>query len=94
MVPVTLTADVQDAVGVVSTRIVSVSSSETANGPGDGNTDSDWQVTGDMTVALRAERAGGGDGRLYAIGIEGRDAAGNVRTATVTVGVPHDPGHR
>ncbi|HEY8151037.1 MAG TPA: chondroitinase-B domain-containing protein [Vicinamibacteria bacterium] len=94
MVPVTLTADVQDAVGVVSTRIVSVSSSETANGPGDGNTDSDWQVTGDMTLALRAERAGGGDGRLYAIAIEGRDAAGNVRTATVTVGVPHDSGHR
>jgi hypothetical protein len=94
MVPVTLTADVQDAVGVVSTRIVSVSSNETANGPGDGNTDSDWQVTGDMTLALRAERAGGGEGRLYAIGIEGRDAAGNVHTATVTVGVPHDSGQR
>jgi hypothetical protein len=92
MVPVTLTADAQDAVGVVSTRIVSVSSSQPANGNGDGTTAVDWVVTGDLTVDLRAERAGMAGDRTYTIAIESRDAAGNRGTATVTVVVPHDPG--
>jgi Chondroitinase B/HYR domain len=94
MVPVTLTADPQDAVGVASTRIVSVSSSDPVNAGGDGNTASDWEVTGDLTVNLRAERAGPGTGRTYTITIESRDAAGNTATATVTVVVPRNPdGH-
>jgi hypothetical protein len=86
MAPVTLTADVQDAVGVASTRIVSVASNEA------GNTPPDWQVTGDMTLNLRAERAGGGSGRVYTITVESRDAAGNSSTATTAVLVPHDQG--
>jgi HYR domain len=94
MVPVRITVDAQDAVGVASTRIVSVSSSQPGNAGGDGNTASDWEVTGDLTVNLRAERAGPGGDRTYTIAIESRDAAGNTATATVTVVVPHDPDGR
>ncbi len=60
-----------------STRVISVSSNESLNGTGDRNTDFDWEITGGLTVDLRAERAGGGSGRVY----------------TVTVTVPHDLGN-
>lgn len=91
MVPVTIAADVHDAVDVAPvTRIVSVSSSEPANGKGDGNTSSDWQITGALTLNLRAERAGGGSGRVYTITVESRDAANNAAYGTVQVIAAHD----
>jgi hypothetical protein len=70
-----------------------VTSSEPANGTGDGNTSSDWEITGPLTVDLRAERAGTGSGRIYTITVECRDASGNVSTGTVQVTVPHDQGN-
>lgn len=48
-------------------------------------------ITGDLTVDLRAERAGGGTGRVYAITIRCIDGAGNSATASVEVTVPHNP---
>ncbi|PTY07810.1 hypothetical protein DB347_06185 [Opitutaceae bacterium EW11] len=89
MRPITLHADVTDAVGVVSTRIVSVTSNEPVNGVGDGNTSPDWEITGDMTLNLRAERAGPGNGRVYTVTVEARDAANNSSTNHVTISVPH-----
>jgi hypothetical protein len=92
MVPVTVTASVADAVDPSPiTRILSVSSNEAANGSGDGNTDADWQITGPMTVNLRAERAGNGAGRVYTITVESRDRFGNASLRPVTVAVPHNP---
>lgn len=92
MVPVTVTASVTDAVDPSPiTRILSVSSNEAANGSGDGNTDADWQITGPMTVNLRAERSGKGAGRVYTITLESRDRSGNASQRTVTVAVPHNP---
>lgn len=41
-------------------------------------------------VRLRAERAGRGDGRVYRIHFEARDAAGNATPAVCEVAVPHD----
>jgi len=93
MVPVNLTADVGDAVGVTATRIVSVASSEPPDGSGSSKAGPDWEVTGDMTLLLRAGRNGGGSGRVYSITVESRDAAGNVVTAAAIVLVPHDQGH-
>ena len=94
MVAVTLTAAVQDAGDAAPrTKIVSVTSNEAGNGPGDGNTAGDWEITGDLTLNLRAERAGGGSGRVYTIVVESRDAADNASTASVAVLVPHDQGH-
>jgi hypothetical protein len=56
-------------------RIVDVTSNEATNGLGDGDTDHDWEVTGPLTLRLRAER--GQNGRIYTITIECVDAAGN-----------------
>ena len=58
------------------------------NGTGDGDTAPDWEVTGDLTLNLRAERAATGTGRIYTITVESRDDFGNASTRTVTVTVP------
>jgi hypothetical protein len=73
--------------------ITNVTCNEPINGPGDGNTEPDWEYTEDpLVVLLRAERTGGGDGRVYTIHIECVDVSGNVKDATVDVIVPHDQG--
>ena len=90
MVKVKLSAATSDDVGVVSTKVISIACNEPANGTGDGNTAIDYAITGDMTVELRAERAGNENDRVYTITIEARDATGNASTATVDVKVAHD----
>jgi X-Pro dipeptidyl-peptidase len=86
MVAVTVTAVVTDAVDpAVTTRIIGVTSNEALEGGVP-----DWEITGAMTVQLRATRAGNGTGRVYTITVESRDASGNVSTNPVTVVVPHN----
>jgi hypothetical protein len=94
MVPARVEVKASDACGAVSSKIVSVTSSEPVNGHGDGNTSPDWRITGDLTVDLRAERTGPGKGRVYTIKVEISDDAGNKVTRNVTVLVPHDTGKR
>ena len=88
MVAVTVSATASDAVGPVTYRIVSATSSEPDNGLGDGDTANDIQITGALTLNLRAERSGKGNGRTYTITVEAKDATGNTMTKTVTVSVP------
>jgi rhamnogalacturonan endolyase len=91
MVNVTVTPVVSDAGdNAPVTRILSVTSNEPVNGTGDGNTEPDWLITGDLTLQLRAERAGNNSSRIYTITVQTRDAAGNATTRTITVRVPHD----
>ena len=91
MVPVDVAVQVREAVDLAPvTRIVSVESSEPEDGAGDGHTAPDWRISGELSLELRAERAGGGAGRVYAIAVESRDRFGNTGRATVTVSVPHD----
>lgn len=92
MIPVKITVAATDGCGPVKSKIVSVTSNEHVNGLGDGNTEPDWAVTGDLTLQLRAERSGGGSGRTYTIGIEAKDESGNAATNQVTVLVPHSLG--
>jgi hypothetical protein len=93
MVPVTVRVDAVDACGgPVTNKIVSVASNEPANGTGDGNTPVDWAITGDLTLTLRAERAGTGNGRVYTITVASTDTHGNTSTGTVTVTVPKNQG--
>ena len=76
MVPVTVVVsalDVCDPAPVC--RLVAVSSNEPTDGTGDGNTAPDWQITGPLTVDLRAERAGKGTGRVYKHGLDRADSA-------------------
>jgi X-Pro dipeptidyl-peptidase len=85
MVAVSVTASVADAVDPApATRIISVVSNEPSGSA------PDWQVTGPLTLNLRAEREGGGSGRIYTITLESRDASGNASTQTVNVVVPHN----
>jgi hypothetical protein len=91
MVAVTLSATATDLAGSpVTFKILSATSSEPDNGLGDGDTAGDIAITGPMKLNLRAERAGGGPGRVYTITVEARDAAGNTSTRTATVSVSHN----
>lgn len=91
MVRVVITADVIDNVDPAPmTQITAVSSNQPVNGTGDGNTSPDWEITGPLTLNLRAERSGNGGDRVYTITVEGRDHSGNASTRTVTVTVPHN----
>ena len=92
MVKVKLGVEAVDVCGSVTSRIISVTSNEPENGVGDGNTRRDWQVTGALSLNLRAERSGKGSGRTYTIAIEATDEIGNKTTGQTIVTVPHDKG--
>lgn len=93
MVSVTVSADASDACDATPVcQITEVTSNEPIDGLGDGDTAPDWEVTGDLSANLRAERSGEGSGRIYTIEIECVDASGNASTTTTTVTVPHDKG--
>jgi hypothetical protein len=97
MVDVILQANVADNSGQV-TLSTSVASSEPPQVDGSGNTIPDFttpvidQVTGVITLQLRAERGGQGLGRTYTITVAATDDSGNVSTASVNVIAPHDRG--
>jgi len=94
MVPVRVFAKVTDACGPTTWKILSVTSNQAVDAKGSGNTAPDWRITGDHTVALRAERSGKDKGgRIYTITLQATDEAGNLSApSTVTVKVPHDKG--
>ena len=72
------------------TSVITVTSNEPINGVGDGDTDPDWVVTDNHNVKLRAERAAGGNGRIYTVTITATDPSGNTAIKTIEVHVPHD----
>ncbi len=93
MVEVTVSALAADACdGAPACAIVAVTSDEPVDGTGDGDTAPDWQIVDGSTVLLRAERAGGGDGRVYTVSVSCTDAAGNAAAGEVRVSVPHRRG--
>ena len=95
MVPVSVNVSTSDNCGGPATcQIVWVNSNEPENGIGDGNTAPDWIITGDLTLKLRAERSGTGDGRIYTITVSCADSSGNSTWGDVTVSVPHDQGKK
>jgi hypothetical protein len=70
-------------------------SDEPDDGRGDGNTTDDVRFSADCSEAhVRAERAGGGDGRTYELFLQVEDGAGNVsEEARYRVRVVHDQAH-
>jgi hypothetical protein len=96
LVPVTVTVTANDPGNPTppTVTLVSVVSSEPDNGLGDGDTAGDiqgWATgTNDRDGQLRAERAGGGPGRVYTLTYRATDQAGNTATATCTVTVPRN----
>jgi endo-1,4-beta-xylanase len=78
-------------------RLEAIVSSEPSNGTGDGNTEPDIDGasfgTDDRSFQLRAERQGGGPGRVYTITYSATDASMNGTTAKADVTVPANQGH-
>ncbi|MEQ2008139.1 MAG: hypothetical protein ABMA26_15180 [Limisphaerales bacterium] len=77
LVPVTVNAPGYTIIGV------------TSNEP-EGRLGSAWQVTGALTLKLRADRLGTGRGRIYTILLQAADGSQNV----AVVRVPHDQGKK
>lgn len=76
--------------GISAPTITCVTSDEPENTLGDGNTVDDVQIIDGTTVAVRAERDGRSDGRVYNIHFQVQDGAGNVTTGVCPIGIPHD----
>jgi hypothetical protein len=69
-------------------EITCVTSDEPDNGTGDGDTVNDIVIIDGQTVDLRAERQGGGNGRVYTIHFQISDPSGNVAQGECLAGVP------
>ena len=92
LIPITATISASDACSAnVAVSLDSITSNEPDNGTGDGDQPNDIQAIGSGPVPfgtdvrsflLRAERAGGGNGRIYTVTYSATDAAGN-STSTV-----------
>jgi len=76
-----------EAVSVVEVRS---DEPEDAVGEGDGHTDLDIVVDCPKTVRVRAERAGGGNGRVYTIVYRFATESGETLDVEAQVAVPHD----
>ena len=72
--------------------ITEVFQDEPLDGPGSGNTCPDAAGVGTDVALLRAERSGGGDGRVYHVTFRAEDGRGGECTGTVEVCQPHDQG--
>lgn len=83
---ITVAAIASDAgAGGVVCRIDGVSSNEGGN-----QHEPDVEITGPLSVSLRAERDGNAAGRIYTIQVSCKDALGNSSIGTTLVTVPHD----
>lgn len=76
----------------VTVTITGIRQDEPTNGLGDGDTAVDGQIGSGNSFAVRAERSGTGDGRVYHVYFTGTDGAGGSCTGSATIGVPHDQG--
>ncbi|MBV8859879.1 MAG: HYR domain-containing protein [Acidobacteria bacterium] len=77
------------SVNINKVVISQATSDEVENGNGDGNTSNDIVIAPDCkSLQLRAEREGGGDGRVYRVTLKVKDSSGNVATAVRTITVP------
>lgn len=87
---VTVSVNASDAgAGLGVCRVDSVGSNEGGN-----QHEPDVELTGDLTLNLRAERDGNAAGRIYTIYVSCKDAVGNKSTSTATVNVAHDQGKK
>jgi hypothetical protein len=94
MEEVRVRVDASDNCHLARCKIVSVGCSESIPAHGTVQTTAGWEITGDLTVKLSAERSRASMGRVYSITVECRDDSGNASTAVVQVTVPPDSGQR
>ncbi len=97
LVPITVTVTTEDVCDEHPTvRLVSIVSNEGTLANGSGHTSPDVAGaafnTDDRNFQLRAERRGSGNGRIYTITYEAKDASGNITISSVTVTVAQSQG--
>jgi hypothetical protein len=91
MRPIAVTAEASDACDAAPRcQISGIESNEADNGAGDGNSSPDWEITGDLTALLRAERSGRQAGRIYVLTVTCTDGSNNSSSGEVEVRVAHD----
>lgn len=76
----------------ITISIDTIFQDEAVLAPGSGNTSPDGGGIGTSTAQVRAERAGGGNGRVYHIGFTADDGNGGSCTGAVQVSVPKSQG--
>lgn len=87
MVDVSVSVEASDDSGETpACSLISVTSNQPDDSGGDGDTANDIEITGPLSVRLRAERAGS-QVRVYTLTVECRDAAGNSSTGVAKVKV-------
>jgi hypothetical protein len=89
MVPVSVRGVTDPDGDPVTVRVTSVRQDEPLSGKG-----ANASGIGTATVRLRADRAGGGDGRVYHLSFTAEDPLGASCTGEATVCVPHDAARR
>lgn len=92
MVDIEASLHVEDC-QATTVKLVSITSNESDNGLGDGDTSGDIDAeigSSDLEFDLRAERAGIGFGRIYTVTYRVTDAGGLSTTVTAEVRVPHN----
>jgi hypothetical protein len=96
MVDIVIEANASDNSGGPVALSVEVSSNEPEDGLCNGDEAPDWtepvidQANGIITLQLRSERSGAGEGRIYSILITATDDSDNSSSSTVEIIVPHD----
>lgn len=89
-VPVTVNGVTDSDGDTVTVTVTGIRQDEVVNGPGDGSTAPDGRGVGTSVAEVRAERAGGGDGRVYHVAFTAADGNGGGCSGAVRVSVPHD----
>ena len=85
---------VSEALTATTPETCNVSCSVVGISADDGATSADWHISGAMTVELRADRTGKGNGRTYTMALQCTDPSTSVSSMkTVAVKVPHDQGN-
>jgi endo-1,4-beta-xylanase len=89
MVDVELSYTIADNCDANLVPVITISSNQPQNGPGDGNTPVDWEVVDAHHVRLRAERSPHDPGtRIYTILLTVTDSSGGSSSSSVKVIVP------
>ncbi len=90
MVPVRLIVSATDNAGQAWARIKSVACNDPAAARGNAEKSPSWEITGPLSLSLRAARSAKGHGRIYTVTVECVDASGNAATGLVNVYVPQN----
>lgn len=92
MIPVNITCEYKDNCDPLPRcRIIAVENNQPQDACGDADTELDWEIASDLTVNLRAERAGcRKEDRIYTIIVQCTDCKGNRSSQIVKVKVTHD----